>query len=167
MQKVARPYFQCRILTVHLAPCTRLAFGDGSLQIAQSSMGGWRDEDRSSPFRVMAGEPLKPTREGGGSFTLEVSLLCFMLLHNRMLNGRGDDPHASPAPDCALFVSGAFTSPRKKERRMMITISRRNTLRLWLGLALLTLTGSLTVVGQTATAAARCEGDNECQEGAR
>ena len=48
----------------------------------------------------------------------------------------------------------------------MITISRRNTLRLWLGLALLTLTGSLTVVAQTATPAARCEADNEYQEGA-
>ena len=48
----------------------------------------------------------------------------------------------------------------------MSTINRRSARRLWLGLVLATLTGSLTAFAQTAAPAARCEADNEYQEGA-
>jgi 5'-nucleotidase (lipoprotein e(P4) family) len=48
----------------------------------------------------------------------------------------------------------------------MSIINRRSAHRLWLGPVLLTLTGSLTAFAQTAAPAARCEADNEYQEGA-
>lgn len=48
----------------------------------------------------------------------------------------------------------------------MSTINRRSARRLWLGPVLLILTGSLTTFAQTAAPAARCEADNEYQEGA-
>lgn len=48
----------------------------------------------------------------------------------------------------------------------METINRKSTRRLWLGPVLLMLTGPLSVFAQTPAPAARCEADNEYQEGA-